>query len=206
MPIPTLLDTDAPDVRDGSGVRVRPLVAEDRAALGAAFERFGERSRYQRFHAAMPRLSDAQLQYLSDVDQRDHVAIAAIDREDRIVGVARCIRLQGSDAELALGVVDDHQGRGVGGVLLTALIDRGREQGMTRLRALVLAENVPMLRLLRRIGDARFAPAGAALDVTVDIAPDLPEATTRLRMRASRGRGHSSTAGLVERPPQWSAS
>jgi hypothetical protein len=49
------------------------------------------------------------------------------------------------------------------------LVESSRAQGVTRFRAHVLAENVPMLRLLGEIGEVRFTAAGPALHVTVDV-------------------------------------
>jgi GNAT superfamily N-acetyltransferase len=53
-------------------------------------------------------------------------------------------------AEVSVAVVDDHQGRGLGAVLLRAAAERARQEGVRRFRATVLADNTPMLRLIRR--------------------------------------------------------
>jgi GNAT superfamily N-acetyltransferase len=127
-----------------------------------------DESRYRRFLAATPRLSETQLRYLTDVDQRAHVALAAVD-DSGIVGVARSIRLEGADAEPAVSIVDEYQGRGLGTALIVALVQRSPDQGVTRYRASVLAENLPMLRLLDGIGEMRISRADAGLDVTVDL-------------------------------------
>jgi GNAT superfamily N-acetyltransferase len=55
-------------------------------------------------------------------------------------------------AELAITVLDRWQGRGLGRVLLDAVADRARDEGITCLTAEVLSENRPMLGLLRRAG------------------------------------------------------
>jgi GNAT superfamily N-acetyltransferase len=83
-------------------------------------------------------------------------ALAALDAgpDSRIVGVARALRLEASDAEPAIAVVDDHQGRGVGTALIAALVERSRSQGVTRYRAHVLADNVLIPRLLDAVGTA----------------------------------------------------
>jgi RimJ/RimL family protein N-acetyltransferase len=158
----------SPPVDAGTEITIRPLRAEDREAFGDAFDRMSAASRYQRFLGAMPRLSESQLTYLTDVDQRDHVALAAAN-DAGIVGVARFIRLDDTKAELAMAVVDDWRGRGLGRTLLAALVDEARALGVTRFEATVLADNVPMLRLLRGLGEIRSSPVGAALHVTVDL-------------------------------------
>ena len=158
----------SPPVDAATEITVRPLDADDREAFADAFDRMSPASRYQRFLGAMPRLSESQLTYLTDVDQRDHVALAAVV-DSGIVGVARFIRLDDTEAELAMAVVDEWRGRGLGRTLLAALVDEARSLGVTRFEATVLADNVPMLRLLRGLGEIRSSPAGSALHVTVEL-------------------------------------
>ena len=169
--MPTVPHIVAVTLRDGSQAVIRPLRGGDRPALAAAFERLGEQSRYRRFLGPMPGLTESQLRHLTDVDQRDHVALAAIDSTSGsgIVGVARFIRLADGDVEPALVVVDDWQARGLGTVLLAALVDAARAQAVRRFQAYVLADNADVLRLLGGIGDLRTSPAGPAVHVTVDL-------------------------------------
>jgi RimJ/RimL family protein N-acetyltransferase len=86
-----------------------------------------------------------------DHDRRE--AIVAVSPEDELVGVARYGCEPGSDeAEIALVVQDGWQGRGLGTVLLTALLDHGSSRGLSRFRAYVLATNDRMLRLIEKVG------------------------------------------------------
>jgi GNAT superfamily N-acetyltransferase len=165
----------------------------DRDALVAAFERLGEESRYRRFLSAMPRLTETQLRFLTDVDQRDHVALAAVDGTD-IVGVARFVRLNGSDAELAIAVIDDWQAKGIGTALLAALAERAREQGVTRFVAFMLGRNQPMLRLLAQIGDLHWSAAGAEIQATVDLPTTAPQPARASRARSRTGGWRSGVA------------
>src|SRR4051794_23445633 len=136
-------------VRDGSNIRIRPIEPEDRGRLATAFDELSDQSRYQRFLSPMRRLSAAQLDYLSDVDHRDHEALVALDHNAaRLVGVARYVRTDTTVAEPAVAVVDDWQRRGVGTALLERLVDRAIEEGVTTFAGHVLAENPAPLRLL----------------------------------------------------------
>ena len=56
------------------------------------------------------------------------------------------------EAEVAFVVADDHQGRGIGSVLLEHLAAAARERGMKRFVAVVLAENAAMMRVFRHAG------------------------------------------------------
>jgi GNAT superfamily N-acetyltransferase len=146
-------------LRDGSRVRLRPIRPSDKSRLRAGFERLGPESRYQRFLVATDQLTDAAVEYLTDVDHHDHEAIVALDEATGDgVGVARFVRLadRADTAEAAVTVVDDWQGRGVGTLLLDCLADRARSEGIARFWALLLAENRDMLDLLERLGPVRM--------------------------------------------------
>lgn len=77
-------------LRDGTRVVIRPIRPEDKEALLRGFEQLSEHSRYRRFFTDKGRLSPAELRYLTEVDQVDHVALAAAtEDESRGLGVAR---------------------------------------------------------------------------------------------------------------------
>jgi hypothetical protein len=71
------------------------------------------------------------------------------------VGVTRFVRSQVDPAvaELAIAVVDDWQGRGLGTALLHQLAARASEEGVKRFSASVLEGNRRMLDLLRDLAD-----------------------------------------------------
>ena len=117
----------------------------------------------------MPALTESQLRYLTEVDQCCHVALAAVHGNEGIVGVARFIRLEGPNAEPAIAVIDDWQGRGLGTALMATLVDRACEQGVTRFRATVLAENWAQAAPPGNVGQLRSSRVDPALEVTVDL-------------------------------------
>jgi len=146
-------------LRDGTVVTLRPVVPEDREAIRRGLVELSPESRYRRFlhGGALP--TDALLDYLTNVDQRDHVAIGATLtspdlKTERGVGIARFIRLDDRPdvAEAAVTVVDDMHRRGLGTVLLRELLRAARCRGIERIRAEVLAENGPMRAILERAG------------------------------------------------------
>src|SRR4051794_2126783 len=125
-------------LRDGSEVVIRPVRPADRALLLSGFARFGARSRQQRFFGVKVRLTEAELAFFTEVDHHDHEALGAIDpRTGAGVGIARFIRFEpgGPVAEAAVAVVDDWQGRGLGRVLLEALVERAAEERVDRFQA-----------------------------------------------------------------------
>jgi RimJ/RimL family protein N-acetyltransferase len=106
-----------------------------------------------RFLTRKKGLSDAELRYFTDVDHHDHEALAALNHADgRGVGIARYIRHADDPhaAEVAITIVDDWQGRGLGTELMTRLSDRARREGIHRFTALVAEDNVAVHGLLRK--------------------------------------------------------
>jgi len=142
-------------LRDGSTVLIRQVQPADAPLLADGFARLSDKSRRMRFLGRKDRLSAAELRYLTDVDHHDHEALGALDQAGgRGVGVARYVR-DAEDphaAEIAITIVDDWQGRGLGTELLTRLSARARSEGIHRLTALVADDNVVMAGLLRNMG------------------------------------------------------
>src|SRR5664279_2996756 len=80
-------------LRDGSRVRLRQGHSSDRQLLLRGFARLSPESRYRRFLAAMPELSEEMVRYLTEIDHHDHEAIVALDeRTGEGIGVARYVR------------------------------------------------------------------------------------------------------------------
>ncbi|MEM9492310.1 MAG: GNAT family N-acetyltransferase [Myxococcota bacterium] len=142
-------------LRDGTPVRLRLLRPSDRMLLLDGFERLSPQSRYQRFLSAKPSLNDDEVGRLVDMDNENHLAIAAvIERDDGRecgIGGARFIRMHHRPdmADVAITVIDEVQQRGLGRILLDHLFAAARERGYSWLHFAVLSENRPMLRLLR---------------------------------------------------------
>jgi GNAT superfamily N-acetyltransferase len=177
---------------------IRPIERSDREALVAGFERLSEESRYRRFFVPVNRLSERQLDYLVDVDHHDHEALIAFDEASGdTVAVARFIRKDGNVAEPAIAVIDDWQGRGVGKVLLDALVDRAREEGVGYFEAAVLADNPAAISALRRLGETTVTPHGHELELLIAL-PAQAGATPPLRQLL-----RSVAAGSLQPPVEF---
>jgi len=167
---------------DGTPLRVRPILPDDKLLLLRAFDRLSPQSRYARFFSPMPRLSAPLLDYFTEVDYDNHFAWVALSREgdDEVgVGVARYVRTADPcTAEAAVTVIDAYQRRGIGGLLLDALVLEASNHGIDRLEGLVLAGNDSMLAVLRR-ARARLSPAGPG---TIRFEIDLPGRSRALRL------------------------
>lgn len=154
---------------------IRPIGPDDKDAMASAFGRLSDRSRYRRFLSPRGPLSASELRYFTEVDHHDHEALVAIDeRSGEGVGVARYVRSTDEEtvAELAVAVVDDWQGRGVGTRLTAELAARARAEGITSFTALMLAENEIMRAVLDGLGEVRQEHSALG---TVELVVDLPE-------------------------------
>jgi RimJ/RimL family protein N-acetyltransferase len=140
-------------LRDGSPVQVRQLSGTDVELLADGFARLSAQSRQFRYLTGKPRLSPAELRYFTAIDHHDHEALVALSLDGSGVGVARYVRYAKDPeaADVAVTVVDEWHGRGVGTELMTRLIDRAVTEGIRRFTASIAADNIAVLRLLRNI-------------------------------------------------------
>jgi RimJ/RimL family protein N-acetyltransferase len=169
-------------LRDGTTITLRALVPEDRALIADAFERLSPRSRYLRFFSPIPRLTKGMLDGLMDVDHCRHVALIAM-RDETCIGVVRYVvdRNDPTLADFAITVIDDHQGRGLGRALTTAIASLAHTRGISRLSLDIHPENRVMLRLARSLGATLRLDDGAysgtlRLPLAEPAAPALPAA------------------------------
>lgn len=141
---------------DGRGVRLRPVQPGDAAAEQAFVTALSPASRRRRFHGAMKQLPESVLRAMTAIDFRHHVALVAeagcADGAARLVADARYVRDEHGEAEFAVAVADDWQGLGLGRALLQRLGRHARLSGVATLRGSVLADNGPMLALMRSLG------------------------------------------------------
>jgi GNAT superfamily N-acetyltransferase len=134
---------------DGSEVTLSPLRPEDRYLLVDGLEQLSPESRFTRFGQGLAHLTHAELEYLSNVDQRTHVAWGgSIDEDSAGVGRYICLEEDGI-AEVAVTVIDDYQGLGLGTLLFQALAAVARHDGVRAFRFEVVPGNEPMERMTR---------------------------------------------------------
>jgi acetyl coenzyme A synthetase (ADP forming)-like protein len=146
-------------LRDGGSIHIRAIRPDDKERLLEHFSRLGARSVYFRFFGSKRRLTDAELRTFTELDFHRRVGLVATLQEngrERIVGVGRYMARDDvgapQRAEVAFAVADDHQGRGVGTLLLEHLAPIARANGITEFEADVLGENNQMLAVFAHSG------------------------------------------------------
>ncbi len=136
---------------DGGAARLRPIRADDAGRLVAFYSRVSPESKYMRFFAPYPTLSDRDVERFTNVDYVDRVAFVVTVAEE-IISVGRYDKLDDGEAEVAFLVEDRHQGRGLAQLLLEHLAQAGRERGYAKFIADVLPDNNRMIQTFRDFG------------------------------------------------------
>jgi RimJ/RimL family protein N-acetyltransferase len=161
-------------LRDGSAVLIRQVQAADAPLLADGFARLSPESRATRCLGAKKDLSPAELRYLTDVDHHDHEALGAVEYPGgQGVGIARYIRHPSDPraAEIAVTVVDDWQGRGLGAELIRQLSRHAWREGIRRFTAMATADNVAAVRLLRTLGGRAVRCGAGAVEYEITLEP-----------------------------------
>jgi acetyltransferase len=158
------------------GTRMRPIAPGDKSLLQAGVGRLSPESAYGRFLTGKPRLTPAELRYLTEIDGRDHIALVVVDGDDDLVAVGRLVRdpERPDTAELAIVVADCHQREGIGQALAEELV---RSMGVARVSGTMLASNRAALGLMRRLGPVeRSSLSTGVRDLVVRVGARVPVA------------------------------
>ena len=142
-------------LRDGTEVLIRPIRPEDAELEKEFIQGLSDESSFFRFFAVPRNPSPEMIEALCNVDYESQMALVAEASQGRrklFLGVGRIIASTRNRAELAVVVADDYQGKGLGGRLVTSLLDFARERKFASVYALILPENTPMINLARKFG------------------------------------------------------
>jgi acetyltransferase len=152
-------------LRGGGEYLVRPIHPDDAQMLQDLMARLSPESRYFRFVSSIHELPPQMLARFTLIDYDREMALVAVfkDRKvgengeitetERIVGVSRYItNPDQTSCEFALVVADDANGKGLGSRLMESIMDVAREKGLAEIEGLILANNAPMLKLMKSLG------------------------------------------------------
>ncbi|MFJ7060658.1 GNAT family N-acetyltransferase [Streptomyces griseobrunneus] len=189
-------------LRDGGTARIRPITTDDAERLVSFYEQVSDESKYYRFFAPYPRLSDRDVHRFTHHDYVDRVGLAVTIggefigtvRFDRINEQGRPASAPADEAEVAFLVQDAHQGRGVASALLEHIAAVARERSIRRFAAEVLPANNKMIKVFR---DAGYTQQRSFEDGSVHLTLDLEP--TEKSLAVQRGREQRAEARSVQR-------
>ncbi|MCX5611757.1 MULTISPECIES: bifunctional GNAT family N-acetyltransferase/acetate--CoA ligase family protein [unclassified Streptomyces] len=186
-------------LRDGGTARIRPITPADAGRLVSFYEQVSDESKYYRFFAPYPRLSDRDVHRFTHHDYVDRVGLAATIggefigtvRYDRIGADGRPASGPSDEAEVAFLVQDAHQGRGVASALLEHIGAVARERGIRRFAAEVLPANTKMIKVFRDVGyEQKRSFEDGSVHLTLDLEPTA-ESLAVQRAREQRAEARS---------------
>ncbi|QMU19545.1 bifunctional GNAT family N-acetyltransferase/acetate--CoA ligase family protein [Gordonia rubripertincta] len=184
---------------DGGVVHLRPIVPDDAERIVAFHSKLSERTRYMRYFGPTPTLPPREVARMTTVDHQQRVAIVAVLGGEIIaVGIYEGLAFDGKpeSAEVAFVVADEHQGRGLGPILLEHLAGAAAENGFTRFEAEVLSENPNMVAVFRDAG-YQLARSFDGSTVHVEFLIDPTEALLSVRNARENASEARSVANLL---------
>ncbi|WP_229069217.1 GNAT family N-acetyltransferase [Actinoplanes sp. DH11] len=148
---------------DGAELVLRPATKHDLTALRELHEACSAETLHRRYlTGTVP--GDARLRRL--LEPAGGTTLVATTPAGAVVAAANLIT-EGDLGEVALLIEDVWQRRGLGTALLRRLFAHARRSGLAAVVAHTGADNVAMLRTLRRLGAGRIERDGALISVTM---------------------------------------
>jgi acetate---CoA ligase (ADP-forming) len=178
-------------LRDGSSVHVRPVRAEDAAAVKVLLKGLSPKSIALRFFCGYPDL-DRAVSWATEVQDQHRYGLIASGADGRVVAHAGWEREPDHPerAEIAFAIADAMQHNGLGTILLGQLTQAADQAGVAVLSAEVLPQNHRMLHVFR---DSGFALTTRTLPgvVLVKLATSRSRVALERFESLSRGPSHS---------------
>ncbi|QYJ77077.1 acetate--CoA ligase family protein [Shewanella sp. FJAT-52076] len=156
MPYPKELEEQAV-LRNGIQVMLRPILPEDEPKHLAFDNSLTDEDRYKRYFGARQRMTHEEMAVLTQIDYAREMAFIATAKdsngEDYTLGAVRAsIDPDNTEAEFAMAVRSDHQGLGLGKLLLEKLIRYYQANETPVLTGFTMIENRNMANLARTLG------------------------------------------------------
>ena len=145
----------------GHLIATRHVAPSDSGLLTELLSGLSAQSLFLRYCMPMPRMAPemvarevARLGQPQSTQQLTIVALAEVGGVEQAIAVAELVRDTSSPAvaEIALVVADAYQRQGIGSALCAYLLAAARRQGVAALRAMALAENTAVRRMVARSG------------------------------------------------------
>ncbi|MBI3933321.1 MAG: bifunctional acetate--CoA ligase family protein/GNAT family N-acetyltransferase, partial [Acidobacteria bacterium] len=146
---------------DGESFTLRPIRPDDEPMMIQFHKALSEQSVYYRYFGTMSlsqRTAHERLTRMCFIDYDRELALIAVRNDSdaaqaEIMAVGRLIRLHGTDeVEIAVLVADSFQGKGLGTRIVSRLMQIAHQEGVRRIQAEILPENLRMQRICKKLG------------------------------------------------------
>ena len=160
-------------LEDGTPVLLRPIRPEDEGLVEELLKNCSDQTLYFRYFHLIKKFPHSFLIRFTQNDYDREIGLAAFGTPpgpEVMMGVGRLVLTPERDkAEFAVIVADPWHGKGLGEKLISRVIEIAREYGVKSLWGEVLAENVPMLALVKKMGFTLQSPEEGVRRVGMDL-------------------------------------
>jgi acetyl coenzyme A synthetase (ADP forming)-like protein len=175
-------------LRDGSTIHIRPARSRDESAVLAFLEDLSSEARYLRFFSGSVDLAGAARRATRIENEQGLSLVAERGGDGRIVAHAVYLTISPSRGEVALAIADDHQGRGLGTILVGQLAEAAHQRGVAEFEARVLPQNHKMLDVFRQSGfptEIRYRAGEISIEFPTSLSPEAVERFERRERTAA---------------------
>ncbi|WP_394201782.1 bifunctional acetate--CoA ligase family protein/GNAT family N-acetyltransferase [Shewanella waksmanii] len=156
QPYPKELEQEA-ELKNGDKIMLRPILPEDEPKHLAFDNSLSDEDRYKRYFGVRSKMTHEEMAVLTQIDYAREMAFIATakqeDGDEITLGAIRAsIDPDNTEAEFAMAVRSDHQGQGLGKLLLEKLINYYKDNDTQKLSGFTMFENRSMASLAKRLG------------------------------------------------------
>lgn len=156
-------------------VLLRPIIPTDAESYQLFIQSLGQEDARNRFFCAMHQLPQSELARVTQIDYSREMTLVIIAKKDSsstetILGEIRLvIDPDNQQAEMGIAISTDYQSKGLGFKLLSKAIHYCRERGTGNIVGTVLAENLRMLGLAKKLGFMLSSSHEGVIDIHLSL-------------------------------------
>jgi acyl-CoA hydrolase/RimJ/RimL family protein N-acetyltransferase len=145
------------ELKDQSQLLIRPVKPTDERMVQEFFYAMSDTEVYYRFLHAIKAFPQKDMQKMVNIDYHREMNLLALSGEfgeEQMAGLARYVLGEDGFPEIDFAVRTEFQGKGLGRVLMAALLNVAQERGYSQVHAYVTPENSASLGILKTMGYA----------------------------------------------------